>query len=458
MPSVQERNHELGHAPVGELLTRYSVPATMGLMVHALYGVVDAFFIGRGVPNGGLALAGLQVCMPVQIFNMALMMTIALGAASVVSRSLGAGDRDRARHAAGTALMAVLLIGLTVSALGLRFLTPLLRLCGASDEVVPFGYEYLSVILLGNVFLSFSLCAHQLVRAEGNVVTSMIAMLIGSGMNIALDPVFIFGLDMGIRGAAVATVIAQVLAFCFLLRHLLSGESALKLQRGSLTVNADLLPEILVVGSSSFVRMGGGAVVGVVANRAIAHYGEPVHMAAMGLFMRINRFLLMPMLGTLHGMRPILGFNYGAGKPARVLRATKVGLVRLTTIATCGFLLLMLLPGPVLSLFTPEGETELVVVGARIIRIMAMLMPLMGLQIFAPNLFQSIGKGGPALLLSLTRRLLFIVPLILVLSHFFGLDGVWYAFPTSAALSTVVMVIWLVREVRILRRSAEAGC
>ncbi|AZR72725.1 MATE family efflux transporter [Anoxybacter fermentans] len=450
---MNKRKYELGHEKISKLLFKYSTPAMIGMIVNALYNMVDTIFIGRGA--GTLAIAGLAISFPIQMLIMAVAQTVGIGSASLISRSLGAGDHRKAERVAGTSFSTVGILGILMTIFGLIFLTPLLRLFGATDTILPYSIDYLSVILLGSFFFVFAVSSNNLVRSEGNAKTAMFSMIIGTGLNIILDPVFIFGFNMGIKGAAIATVISQISSFIYLVIYFLSGKSILKIRRKDLIPDLNLLPEIFSIGISSFVRTVAGSIFAIVINNSIAYYGSDLHIAVLGVANRVLAFMLMPLFGIIQGLQPIIGFNYGAKNMMRVKEGLKLAIGAATALSTFGFLILIIFTEPIVRIF--NNDPNLIQEGVPIIRILILLLPVIGFQVVGASLFQAIGKAKPALFLSMSRQILFLIPLILILPQFFKLAGIWYAFPLADLLSTVVTLLWVAKEVQIMNQQIKTA-
>lgn len=447
---MHDRKHDLEHEPIGRLLMRYSAPAIFAMMVNSLYNLVDTIFVGQGA--GTLALAGLAVSFPIQMCVLAIAQVIGIGSASVISRSLGAGDARRAERTAGTSFVAVTVLSAALTAGGLTFLKPLLRAFGATPEVLPYGEAYLSVIIAGSFFFAFAVSTNGIVRAEGNARVSMISMCIGALSNVILDPIFIFGLKMGIRGAAIATVLANVLAFAYLCWYYLSGRSSLRIRFKDLVPDLSVLPEVLRVGSAAFTRVVAGSVLAMIINNSIKYYGTDLHFAVVGVINRVLMFMLLPLFGLVQGLQPIIGFNYGAGRLDRVKEAAiRAGLLA-TAFSSASFAVLMCFPGLVFRLFTPDPA--LIAEGAYIMRLQVLLLPLVGFQVVGASLPQALGKALPAMMLSISRQVLFFIPLVLVLPVYFGLYGIWFSFPVADLLASLVTAWWLVSEFRRLAARA----
>lgn len=445
---MQTRTSELAGESIGRLLIRYSAPSIIAMLVNSTYNVVDTIFVGQGV--GTTALAALAVAFPIQMFILAIAQVVGIGSASIISRSLGAGDRRRAERTAGGSFAAVTALSIVLTVVGLVFLEPILRLFGATDAVLPYAAEYLSVILLGSFFFAFDVSSNNVARAEGAAKVAMTSMIIGALTNIILDPIFIFGLGMGIRGAAIATVIANACAFVYLCGYFLSGRSVLRIRLEDLAPDWRNLPEVVSIGGSSFTRVVAGSLQAIVLNNSIAHYGSDTHLAVLGVMNRVMLFTLMPLFGLVHGLQPIVGFNYGARNMGRVKEAlTKAGSWA-SVLCVVAFIVLMAAPRHVLLLF--NRDPVLLDEGVPMLRIIVIFFPFVGFQIIGSSLFQAIGKAGPALFLSMSRQILFLIPLILTLPLAFRLTGIWIAFPVADALSTLVTALWVIREVRLLDR------
>jgi putative MATE family efflux protein len=436
----------LGSQSIGRLLAKLSIPATVAMLVMGLYNVVDTIFIGRGV--GTEAIGGLTIAFPFQIIVMAFAGMIGFGTASVVSRNLGSGNRERAYRAAGNAFTISVFFGLVAMVLGYTFLDPILRLFGATPVLIAYAREYLSVILTGTVLITFSMATNNIVRAEGRATVAMITMVLGAVTNIILDPIFIFGLKMGIRGAALATVISQFLSAAFLLYFYTSGRSSLSIRLRHLRPEKSVVLEIFALGVPAFIRQGGASLVVILVNNALGRYGGDIYISVFGVVFRIMHFVLMPLMGLVQGFQPITGYNYGAGNIDRVKRTIRFTLLISTMVAAFGFLILALIPGPTFRIFS--NDIELITAGLPVLRVVVLIIPFVGIQMIGASYFQAVGKARPAFFLGLSRQFIFLLPLIIVLPRLFGLWGVFAAYPAADFLSTLVTSIWLWRDVRCL--------
>lgn len=442
----QQHDKMLGTEGIGKLLVRMSVPATVAMLVHALYNLVDTIYIARGV--GTEAIGGLSIAFPFQMLVMAFAMMIGMGTASVVSRNLGAGNRERAYRAAGNSFAISALFGIVVTALGYLFIDPILKLFGATPLLIGYAKDYLLVVLSGTFFITFAMSTNNIVRAEGRATVAMIVMILGAAFNIVLDPIFIFGLKMGVRGAALATVISQFLSFAFLMAFFLSGRSTLKIRLRHLKLDRSVTREIFALGIPAFIRQGGMSIVIIIMNNSLGFYGGDIYISVFGIIFRILHFVLMPLFGLVQGFQPITGYNFGAGNIDRVKRTVRLSILASTTLAAFGFLLLILIPGPIFRIFS--NDANLVSTGIPVLRVIVMIIPFIGIQVIGASYFQAIGKAAPAFFLGLSRQFILLIPLMVVLPLVFGLWGIFAAYPAADFLSTLLTGIWLFKDVRSL--------
>ena len=443
---MKQLTARLGEEKINKLLVNLSLPATIGMMVNALYNLVDTIFVGRGV--GALAIGGLTIAFPIQMIIMAFAQMIGIGAASAISRSLGAKDIEKADYVAGNSFLLIVILSSIIAAIGLTFTEPMLRLFGATDTILPYAKDYITIILWGSIFFSFAMSSNNLIRAEGNAKVAMATMLIGAILNIILDPIFIFVFKMGVKGAALATVISKFVSFLYVLTYLYSGKSSLKVKLHHLKPKMRIMTEILTVGFASFARHATGSIVAIVVNNSLRIFGGDMALIIVGIVHRVTMFVFMPLFGVVQGMQPIVGFNYGAKKLDRVKETLKLSLITTTAIATFGWLLVQLFPFAIISVFT--REPEIIEKGSTIMRIVISVIPLIGIQIVGAALFQSLGKAVPSLILALLRQVLLFIPLVIILPRVLGLGllGIWIAYPAADILSVVLTVLFLRSELK----------
>jgi len=429
----------------------------VGMFVMSLYNVVDAIFVGRGV--GTLGIAGISIVFPIQVAMTGIGLMVGMGAASLISRSLGASNTERAERTLGNAIFLIVLLGGVFTVVGLSRSTFFLRLFGATDTILPYAKEYMDIILLGAVFHTSSMAANAIVRAEGNARVAMISMFVGALLNIALDPIFIFALGMGIRGAAVATVIAHVVTTLYLARYFLSGKSSLRIRVESFILEQAVVREIVAIGFADFVRTAARGFIAVIINRTLGFYGGgDVSIAVFGVVNRVLHFAIMPSMGIAQGLQPILGFSYGARRYDRGIEVIRRSVIIATVISLGAFLIILLFARPIVGIFSTDAA--LISQGTHAIRLIFMALFLIGFQIVGAAIFQAIGKAIPTLILSTSRQILFLIPLVFILPHFFQLNGVWLSFPIADTLSfiiTLAMVIPQMREFKKQQILMEAG-
>ncbi|MBI9013153.1 MAG: MATE family efflux transporter [Clostridiales bacterium] len=448
---MNKQNQMLGSEPINKLLFKLATPAIIGMMVNALYNLVDTFFVGRVI--GKYAIAGLTVAFPIQMIIMAMAQLIGIGAASVISRSLGSNNLEKANHVAGIAIVLAAFVGVSSCILGLIFIDPILKLFAASGIVLEYAKAYMGIIFVGNIFVAFTVSTNSLVRAEGNAKVAMITMVIGTALNIVLDPLFIYVFDMGIKGAAYATVISQGVSFIYIISYFLRGKSTIKLAMHHFKLRMDYIIEIVTVGFPSFARQVAGSVMAVIINTSLVHFGGDVALSAYGLINKVTMFLFMPLFGIVQGMQPIVGFNYGAEKYDRVKKAILSSITAMTIMLVASWAVVQFFPSAILSIFLPfEGNQDVFAIGVPGIKMLLFGVPVIAIQIVSSSVYQAIGKSRPALLLSLLRQVILLIPLLLILPNIFGLGltGIWLAYPLSDIISTTISTFMLREEFKLM--------
>jgi len=443
---MQDKSAFLGEDRLFPLLMRMSVPAIVGMLVMALYNVVDTIFVGRGASS--LAIAGLTIAFPLQMIVGAVGQMIGVGAASIISRRLGEKRMGDAEAALGTAFASIAVISLVLAAVVGIFSREILVLFGATDEVMPYALEYVNTVVWGFPFLALGMSGNNMIRAEGNARMAMNTMLLGMGLNIILDPVFIFGLGMGIRGAALATVVSQACSFAWILLYYLKGKSAVALRGGHLRICNARLGEMTVLGLPNFVQMAGLSIITTIINNMLGTQGGAIAISSYGIANRLLSFIFMPITGLAQGFQPIAGYNYGARRFDRVKKVLLLASLSATVIALFCYAFIMAFPEMLVSMFTTD--TALIAFGTPALRTMSLVIPIIGFQIVSSIYFQAVGKGMPALLLGLSRQFIVLLPIVLIFSHVYGINGVWASFPAADLLSTVITMAALGFEMRHL--------
>lgn len=448
-----DRAERLGTERILPLLVKFSVPAIVGMLVQALYNVVDRIFVGNGV--GPLGLAGLSLVFPVMLVQMAFVMLVGLGATALISIRLGEGRREEAEKIMANALGLLLLIGLAGITAGVFFLEPVVRFLGASEAVLPYARDYLGIILYGAVFQAVSFGLNHMIRAQGSPIIAMATMLIGAITNTILDPIFIFIFGWGVQGAALATVLSQALSMVWVLSYFLRGKSQLRLNwRAVPRLELSIVRQIASIGFAPFAMQLAASVQNLILNQSLIRYGGDLAVSAMSIVFSLNTLILMPIFGINQGAQPILGYNYGAKQYARVRQAFLYAAWGATLIVNLGFLATRLFPVQLVSLFGRQ-DADLMALGVRAVRAVMICFPVVGLQIVGANFFQALGKPRKAALLSLSRQVLMLIPLLLVLPRFFGLGGVFASYPLADAGATAVTVLLVWKEFAALNQGQE---
>jgi len=449
----EEKLKELSTAPVGRLLWQYSLPAVVGMVVMSLYNVIDRIFIGRGV--GPDAIAGLAITFPIMNLATALGVLIGAGGSARVSILLGANDLKRAETVLGNSLTLVLInasVYLTVFGV---FLDPILRAFGASDASLPYAHDFIAYLLPGLLLMNLTYTFNNFMRASGYPVRAMVTMFIGTGLNLILAPTFIFGLDMGIKGAAIATDISMAVSAVFVFRHFFVPDTVLRFRRGTFRLRWHIVLAIVSIGAAPCLVNVAGSAINVIINKSLYLYGGDPAVAAAGIFTTVTSLVCMVVVGICQGMQPIVGYNYGAGRLDRLRRAFGLAVAVSTGFCVLGFIAGTQCPELIAAAFTTDAE--LIGVTAAALRTAMVMFWCVGFQIVATNFFQSIGKAGKSIFLSLTRQVIFLIPCLIVLPRYAGLGGIWASFPASDAFATLVTAAMIVVQFRRLSHEGRAG-
>ena len=448
-----DRSKQLGEEKILKLIIKFSIPAIIGMLVNALYNVVDRIFIGNGVGSDGIA--GAAIGFPIMLIMMAFNMLIGLGANSLVAIRLGEQKKDEAEQIMGNAFVMLVALSLVITVLGLMFLDPLLKLFGASAAVLPYARAYMRIILLGSVFQSIGMGMNNFIRSEGNPRIAMVTMLIGAILNTILDPLFIFVFKWGIAGAAYATIISLAVSAAWVLYHFKYGKSVLKLHVRNFKLKPHVIGKIVAIGAAPFMMQFAASILNAIMNRSLSVYGGDVAVSAMSAVMSITMLFLMPIFGINQGVQPIIGYNYGAHKYDRVKEALKLGIIAATTVVIFGSIITRLFPMQLISIFNAE-DAELIAFGSHALKVFLIFMPIIGFQIVSSNYFQAVGKPVQAGLLSLSRQVLILIPAMLILPRFYGVEGVLYAGPLSDLVSSVITGLFLYFELRHLDKKHQS--
>ena len=439
---------QLGTEPVGKLLWQYASPAIVAMVASSLYNMVDSIFIGQGV--GPMAISGLAITFPFMNLSGAIGACIGVGASTYLSVKLGQKDYSKALKILGTSTLLKIITGIVFGALCLIFLDPILRFFGATDNTIPYARDYMQIILLGNVFTHLYFGMNALLRAASKPRHAMYATIFTVVLNTLLDPLFIYTFDMGIRGAAVATVLSQTVAMCWQIWIFSNPKELLHYKRGIFKLDLGIIKNILAIGVSPLSMNACACIVVIFINTALVRHGGDLSVGAYGIANRIGFIFFMVVMGINQGMQPIAGYNYGAEQYDRMLRVLNYSMVAATCIMTVGWLVGELMPKACARLFTTDEQ--LIDIAARGIRINMILFPMIGSQAVITNFFQSIGMAKISIFLSLSRQMIYLLPLLVILPPLMGVDGVWWALPISDALAFVTTWIIMIRYMRKFKR------
>ncbi|HBL37415.1 MAG TPA: MATE family efflux transporter, partial [Firmicutes bacterium] len=391
----------------------------------------------------------------VQTLIMAASLMIGVGASSVISRSLGAKDFERAQRVAGNSFVAISALGVFVCVLGLIFINPLLRIFGATAELFPYAKEYLQVILVGSLYFPFVISSNNIIRAEGKARVAMVSMLIGAVGNVILDYIFIFPFQMGVFGAALATILSQLASAIFVFLYFKRGHSTLQVQLRHLKPEREILREITTVGFPSFARNSAGSLIIIIVNNLLGVYGGNMAISIYGIIQRFTKVLFLPLFGIVQGMQPIVGYNYGAKNLGRVKRTVRLSIISSMLFAVTSSGLAQLFPDQLIRLFSTEAV--LIKEGVYALRLVILMVPIVAVQIVGAAFFQAIGKVIPAIILTLSREILLFIPFVLILPRFFGLFGIWVSFPVADFFAALITTMLLIREMRMMERELILG-
>lgn len=449
---ANEITWRLEHERVDRLLMQYAIPAVIGTMVNALYNIVDRVFIGQGV--GALAIAGLTLTFPILLFLQAFGMLVGAGAATRVSIHLGRKANDMAEKVLGNAFTLTFIITLVTVLPCMIWMEDLLQAFGGSEQTIPYAKDYLNIVVPGTILTSLSFGFNAIMRASGYPKKAMFTMLIGAIANVVLDPVFIFWLDMGIQGAAIATIISMLLSTAFVMNHFVQKDSIVRFHKGTFKLEGHVVKNVLTIGMSPFAMQMAGSVVVVIQNYALKQYGGDLALGANGIISSVSMLLVMLVLGVVQGMQPIVGFNYGAGLHKRVQETLWLVIISSTFITGVGCVASILFPEMITGAFT--GDQGLMEVTANGLRISLLMFVVVGSQIAISQFFQSIGIAWKAMFLSLSRQFLFLIPAILLFPHYWELDGVWYASPFSDFIAGLTAWGFLWQHVKNIKSQGQS--
>ena len=434
--------NELGSQPINKLLTKYAIPAIIAMTASSLYNMIDSIFIGHGV--GAMAISGLAITFPLMNLAAAFGSLVGVGASTLISVKKKKKDYHNAQLILGNVVSLNLIIGILFTIVTLIFLDPILFFFGASEATIPYARDYMTIILWGNVVTHMYLGLNSVLRSSGHPQKAMIATILTVVINTALNPLFIYGLDMGIKGAAIATILSQVIALIWLFKLLLNKNELLYLKKGIYRLRSNLVKNIIAIGLAPFFMNMASCMIVILINKGLKLYDGDLAIGAFGIANRITYLFVMIVMGLNQGMQPIAGYNFGAQKYNRVNQVTKLTIIVASIVTTIGFLIGELIPELVVSAFTTDQTLN--AISARGLRIIVMFFPIIGFQMVTSNFFQSIGMAKKAIILSLSRQVLILIPCLLILPLFWGVNGIWFSMPISDITASLIAASMLYNQ------------
>lgn len=445
----------LAEKPVGSLLMQYAIPAIVAMAASSVYNIIDGIFIGQGV--GAEAIMGLALTGPLMSLTAAFGAMVGVGAATLMSVKLGQKDYGTAQKILGNVVIMNLTLGIVLGLLLLVFINPILRFFGASDVTLPYARNFMSIILVGNVVTHMYLGLNALLRSTNRPQKAMCATVGTVVLNCILAPIFIFVLGWGIRGAATATIMAQMIMLTWQLRLFSNKDELIHLNRSIIKLDVKIVKESLLVGLPQFLINLCACLVAAMMTRSLTTYGGDMAVGAFGICNRFILFIVMVVIGLNQGMQPIAGYNFGARRYDRVLGVLNKALIFGSIITLTGFVIGVFFPTPFVSVFAKDSP-QLIKLSAHALSCMVMMFPIVGIQIVSTAFFQSIGYAPKSIFLSLTRQLIFLVPAIFILPHLYAdpLEGLWHAAPVADGLASVLAITLLVLQVKKFKKQMQA--
>jgi len=443
---------ELGTEPVGKLLARYALPAIIAMTAASLYNIIDRVFIGQVV--GPLAISGLAITFPFMNLAAAFGAAVGVGASTTISVRLGQRDYDAAENILGNTITLNLIIGIGFGLFSLMFLDPILRFFGASDDTLPYAHDFMTIILAGNVISHMYFGMNAVLRAASKPKKAMAATLFTVVMNVVLDAVFILWWHWGIKGAALATMISQLLALCWQMSIFANQKELLHLKRGIYKLRAELVQNIISIGISPFLMNACACIIVIFMNNQLVRYGGDMAVGAYGIANSIAMVFVLFSMGLNQGMQPIAGYNYGSQQFDRLMSVVKLAIISATVMMTSGWLVAMFAPYYCARMFTTDPELIRQAIDA--IQVMMLMFPIIGGQMVITNFFQCIGKVKISIFLSLSRQLLFLLPLLAVLPHFYNIEGVWASLPMSDLAAAIVAAAIMVAYMKKMKKQMNS--
>ena len=442
----QTKEQKLGTMPLPRLMASLAIPSVIAQLINVLYNIIDRMYIGHIPGSGPVALTGVGLTFPIITLISAFSAFIGAGGAPLASISLGKGDRDRAEKILGNGVSVLLIFSASLTVLFMLFRRPLLYMFGASDQTIRYGVDYITIYLVGTVFVQLALGLNMFITSQGQARTAMLSVLIGAVINIVLDPVFIFALHMNVQGAALATVISQAVSAIWVVHFLSSEKSAIRIRRKNMIPDLSIIKKIMALGISPFIMQATESAISIVLNRGLSIYGGDLYVGSMTILQSVMQLIVIPIQGFTQGVQPIISYNFGARKFDRVKKTYRLTICFTFTVATFLCILTLFLPGMFAGIFT-SGQ-ELIALVKKVMPIFMAGIAVFGIQMGCQTTFMGLGQAKISLFIALLRKVILLIPLALILPKFFGVMGIYYAEPISdiTAATTATIIFLCVRK------------
>ena len=449
----QTKEQKLGTMPLPRLMASLAIPSVIAQLINVLYNIIDRMYIGHIPGSGPVALTGVGLTFPIITLISAFSAFIGAGGAPLASISLGKGDRDRAEKILGNGVSVLLIFSASLTVLFMLFRRPLLYMFGASDQTIRYGVDYITIYLLGTVFVQLALGLNMFITSQGQARTAMLSVLIGAVINIVLDPVFIFALHMNVQGAALATVISQAVSAIWVVHFLSSEKSAIRIRRKNMIPDLSIIKKIMAIGISPFIMQATESAISIVLNRGLSIYGGDLYVGSMTILQSVMQLIVIPIQGFTQGVQPIISYNFGARKFDRVKKTYRLTICFTFTVATFLCILTLFLPGMFAGIFT--SDQELIALVKKVMPIFMAGIAVFGIQMGCQTTFMGLGQAKISLFIALLRKVILLIPLALILPKFFGVMGIYYAEPISdITAATTATIIFLCVRKRIVSEDA----
>ncbi len=449
----QTKEQKLGTMPLPRLMASLAIPSVIAQLINVLYNIIDRMYIGHIPGSGPVALTGVGLTFPIITLISAFSAFIGAGGAPLASISLGKGDRNRAEKILGNGVSVLLIFSASLTVLFMLFRRPLLYMFGASDQTIHYGVDYITIYLVGTVFVQLALGLNMFITSQGQARTAMLSVLIGAIINIILDPVFIFALHMNVQGAALATVISQAVSATWVVHFLSSEKSAIQIRRKNMIPDLSIIKSIMALGISPFIMQATESAISIVLNRGLSMYGGDLYVGSMTILQSVMQLIVIPVQGFTQGVQPIISYNFGARKFDRVKKTYRITICFTFAVATFLCILTLFFPGLFAGIFTTDQE--LIALVKKVMPIFMAGIAVFGIQMGCQTTFMGLGQAKISLFIALLRKVILLIPLALILPKFFGVMGIYYAEPISdITAATTATIIFLCVRKRIVSEDA----